>query len=114
MCIANSARHFMHFVQQRNRTIFSKYFFHSFQSILGIGAIAGALIGGWAIEYFGRKTALMVYSVPFATGWLLISNAKHGWMLFLGRILTGIAVGSTSLTVPVSTTSSLLYFCHSK
>lgn len=59
------------------------------------------MIGGWAIEFFGRKTALMLYSIPFAGGWLLISNAQAPWMLFLGRILTGIAVGATSLTVPV-------------
>ena len=74
-----------------------------------MGAIAGALIGGWAIEYFGRKTALMIYSVPFATGWLLISNAQHGWMVLLGRLLTGVAVGATSLTVPVSCSFSSLY-----
>ncbi len=63
--------------------------------------MGGALLGGWAIEYFGRKTALMLYSVPFASGWLLISYAQHSWMLFFGRILVGVAVGSTSLTVPV-------------
>ena len=60
------------------------------------------MIGGWAVEFFGRKTALMLYSVPFAGGWLLISNAQEPWMLFVGRLLTGIAVGATSLTVPVS------------
>eukprot|EP00794_Sanderia_malayensis_P011967 gene11967-13204_t len=79
----------------------SKDEFSWFASLLGVGAIGGALIGGWAIEFFGRKTALMLYSVPFASGWLLISNSKHSWMLLLGRILVGIAVGSTSLTVPV-------------
>ena len=86
---------------------YAKINYH-FQSLIGIGAIGGALIGGWAIEYFGRKTALMLYSIPFAAGWLLIANAQYGWMLFLGRILTGMAVGSTSLTVPVCHSS----FCH--
>lgn len=79
------------------------------QSILGIGAIGGALIGGWAMDYFGRKTSIMLYTVPFATGWLLIANSKYGWMLFVGRLLTGIAVGCTSLTVPVSHISLALY-----
>ena len=59
------------------------------------------------IEYFGRKTALMLYSVPFAAGWLLISNATHVSMVFAGRLLTGVAVGATSLTVPVRTKSKL-------
>ena len=75
---------------------------------MAVGAIAGALISGWAVDYFGRKTSLLLYCVPFAAGWLLISNAKHQSMLYIGRLLTGIAVGATSQTVPVSSFNNFL------
>ena len=49
-----------------------------------------------------KKTAILLYCVPFVARWLLICYTKEKCTLYQGRILTGIAAGATSQTVPVS------------
>ena len=74
-----------------------------------LGALIGAPLAGWLVDYVGRKNALLYCSVPFAAGWL-ITVLSHipdeatpvRVLLFAGRFIVGIGVGSTSLCVPVS------------
>lgn len=40
--------------------------------------------------------------IPFELGWLLLAYAQNRGMLYAGRIITGLASGIISLTVPVS------------
>ena len=70
--------------------------------MLTVGAIFGGPLGGWAIDRFGRKGTIMLCVIPFELGWLLLSNAQNRGMLYAGRIITGLACGIISLTVPVS------------
>lgn len=72
-----------------------------FQSIVTVGAAAGGLLGGWMVEKIGRKLSLMFCSLPFVFGFTIIIAAQNVWMLYLGRVLTGLASGVTSLVVPV-------------
>lgn len=51
----------------------------------------------------GRKLSLMLCSVPYVLGYVVIISAQNVWMLYAGRMLTGLASGITSLVVPVST-----------
>ncbi|XP_046871955.1 solute carrier family 2, facilitated glucose transporter member 8 [Hypomesus transpacificus] len=72
-----------------------------FGSIVTIGAALGGLLGGWMVDKIGRKLSLMLCSVPFVFGFVVIIAAQNVWMLYLGRVLTGLASGVTSLVVPL-------------
>lgn len=72
-----------------------------FQSIVTVGAALGGLLGGWMVEKIGRKVSLMLCALPFVSGFTIIIAAQNVWMFYVGRILTGLASGITSLVVPV-------------
>ncbi|KAE8582440.1 hypothetical protein XENTR_v10020127 [Xenopus tropicalis] len=72
-----------------------------FGSIVTIGAAAGGIFGGWIVDRIGRKLSLMLCALPFVLGFTLIVSAQNVWMLLLGRLMTGLASGVTSLVVPV-------------
>lgn len=77
-------------------------FFPVLQSVVTIGAALGGLLGGWIVERIGRKLSLMFCAIPFIFGFTTIIAAQNHWMLYVGRVLTGLASGVTSLVVPVS------------
>lgn len=52
-------------------------------------------------DRLGRKLSIMFSAFPAAVGFLLMGSAQHVSMLLLGRILTGIAGGLTSSSIPV-------------
>lgn len=68
---------------------------------MAVGAAVGGLLGGWMVEKIGRKLSLMFCSLPFVFGFTIIIAAQNVWMLYAGRLLTGLASGVTSLVVPV-------------
>ena len=89
------------FCKKKKQTQTNPFFFPFLQSLVAVGAIFGCPIGGWAIDKFGRKRTLLLCSVPFELGWLLISFAQNRAMLYSGRISTGLACGIVSLATPV-------------
>ncbi|XP_061836450.1 solute carrier family 2, facilitated glucose transporter member 8 [Nerophis lumbriciformis] len=72
-----------------------------FGSIVTLGAAAGGLLGGWMVEKAGRKLTLMFCSLPFVFGFTVVIAAQNICMLYVGRALTGLASGVTSLVVPL-------------
>ncbi|XP_007573247.1 PREDICTED: solute carrier family 2, facilitated glucose transporter member 6 [Poecilia mexicana] len=72
-----------------------------FGSIVTIGAAVGGLLGGWMVQRIGRKLTLMSCTLPFVFGFTIIIAAQNVWMLYVGRVLTGLASGITSLVVPL-------------
>ncbi|XP_008417733.1 solute carrier family 2, facilitated glucose transporter member 8 [Poecilia reticulata] len=72
-----------------------------FGSIVTIGAAVGGLLGGWMVQRIGRKLTLMSCTLPFVFGFTIIIAAQNVWMLYVGRVLTGLASGVTSLVVPL-------------
>ncbi|XP_054629529.1 solute carrier family 2, facilitated glucose transporter member 8 [Dunckerocampus dactyliophorus] len=72
-----------------------------FGSVVTLGAAAGGLLGGWMVEKAGRKLTIMFCSLPFVFGFTAIIAAQNVWMLYVGRMLTGLASGVTSLVVPL-------------
>ena len=84
-----------------------------------LGALVGAPIAAWLVDYVGRKKSLLLCSVPLAIGWLttvlsyLPDHFHHHAelfrvLLFTGRFIVGIGVGSVSLCIPVSYTTGHL------
>ncbi|NXI49835.1 GTR8 protein, partial [Chloroceryle aenea] len=72
-----------------------------FGVIVTLGAAAGGILGGYLVDKVGRKLSLMLCSIPYVFGYIVIICAQNVWMLYFGRVLTGIASGITSLVVPV-------------
>ncbi|NXN10831.1 GTR8 protein, partial [Indicator maculatus] len=72
-----------------------------FGSVVTLGAAAGGILGGYLVDKVGRKLSLMLCSVPYVFGYLVIISAQNVWMLYFGRMLSGLASGITSLVVPV-------------
>ncbi|KAM9595218.1 solute carrier family 2, facilitated glucose transporter member 8 isoform 1-T1 [Morphnus guianensis] len=72
-----------------------------FGSVVTLGAAAGGILGGYLVDKVGRKLSLMLCSIPYVFGYIVIISAQNVWMLYFGRTLTGLASGITSLVVPV-------------
>ncbi|ODN03647.1 Facilitated trehalose transporter Tret1 [Orchesella cincta] len=68
-------------------------------------ALLAAILSGiptcLLLEKIGRKATIMLISIPFVTGWLMIAFAVNLTMVEIGRILTGFCAGSASMAVPV-------------
>jgi MFS transporter, SP family, inositol transporter len=79
----------------------------SFVGIIGafssnaISAGVGALAGGWLCDRLGRKRIYQWDLLVYAFGLLWIIFAQQAWMLVLGYVLAGLAVGAD---VPASWT----------
>ncbi|GAA1489811.1 MFS transporter [Brachybacterium sacelli] len=65
------------------------------------GAAVGAMIGGPLGDRYGRKFIYTYDLILYMVGTLLVVFAAQAWMLLLGVVLTGIAVGAG---VPVAWT----------
>jgi len=70
-------------------------------SIVLLGAMAGALIGGAVADRIGRRATLVWASVVFIAGSLLAPLSPNAFTLILARIIIGAGIGFTSVTAPV-------------
>lgn len=71
-------------------------------SIFQAGCFFGCLLGYVCSEQFGRKRQILGSGVLFTIGAVLQTVAAgHTGMMYAGRILTGLAVGSSSMCVPI-------------
>lgn len=69
-------------------------------SILG-GAVIGALVCSRLSERRGRQSTIVFIAVIFAVGALACALAPSPWLLSMGRIVLGFAVGGGTQTVPM-------------
>ena len=79
------------------------------QAMAPVGAIFGGPIAGWIADHLGRKAALMLVGILYLSGYLMIvyshmlnSATAFKTILLLGRFLTGVGLGWSCLTGPVS------------
>ncbi len=70
-------------------------------SSMTLGALLGGPIAGWTVNQFGRRTTIIMLGLPYTLGWLFLAAANGYSMLIVGRVLTGLAGGATSLCVPL-------------
>ena len=80
----------------------------TFSALIPIGGLIGAALAGWLVDLLGRKLALMLTTVPFTFGWLLIvlshaANRGRAFrpIIYVGRFLTGVGTGYASVCVPL-------------
>ncbi|KAA8650911.1 hypothetical protein EYZ11_001878 [Aspergillus tanneri] len=65
------------------------------------GSWLGALVSGFISDILGRKKAIMVGSVIWCIGSILVCASQNIPMLIVGRIINGFSVGICSAQVPV-------------
>src|SRR4051794_3967456 len=70
-------------------------------SAILVGAVAGALAGGWFTERFGRRWTVTLVAATYILGAIASSLAPNAWLLIAARVLLGLAVGASSQVVPV-------------
>jgi len=72
-------------------------------SIVTLAAVIGAPFAGWALEKFGRRKSMLLLSIPFFIGWLLIYIGTDVTMIIVGRFITGFTGGSYAVISPIFT-----------
>ncbi|CAG5116893.1 unnamed protein product, partial [Candidula unifasciata] len=67
-----------------------------------VGAAAiFSLLAGFMCDILGRKITIMIASVVFVVGAVVMGAAQSKEMLLIGRVIVGIGIGFASMTVPV-------------
>ncbi|XP_064536077.1 facilitated trehalose transporter Tret1-2 homolog [Drosophila montana] len=69
--------------------------------IMPLAGLVGGVCGGPLIVYVGRRLTILLTAVPFILAWLLIGFATSVWFVLTGRLIAGLAVGVSSLALPV-------------
>ncbi|KAJ9581443.1 hypothetical protein L9F63_023375, partial [Diploptera punctata] len=70
-------------------------------ALVAVGAIAGALPAGYLAERFGRKLVIISLSAPFLLSWLIILFASSVGLLYLARLVAGLATGASCVVIPM-------------
>uniref|UniRef100_A0A182N634 Major facilitator superfamily (MFS) profile domain-containing protein n=1 Tax=Anopheles dirus TaxID=7168 RepID=A0A182N634_9DIPT len=66
--------------------------------------IGGALIAipcGLMLKSEGRKNTILFFVLPLLMGWVLLTWAQAVVMMYLGRLLQGLAAGAYTMSVPI-------------
>jgi sugar porter (SP) family MFS transporter len=70
-------------------------------SVVLVGAMLGAFIGGTIADRIGRRSTLIWGGIIFIVGSLLAPISPNVETLLVARVLLGLAIGFTSVTAPV-------------
>eukprot|EP01132_Coremiostelium_polycephalum_P004243 gene4243-5312_t len=70
-------------------------------SIVLVGAMIGSFLSGFSVDFIGRKKTLIFNNFLYMLGPLLSAVAQNYATIFVGRIISGIAVGIASAVVPL-------------
>ncbi|KAH6616227.1 general substrate transporter [Chaetomium sp. MPI-SDFR-AT-0129] len=65
------------------------------------GSFVGALVSGWLSDRFGRKRSILIGSLFWILGSILVCASVNIPMLIVGRFVNGFSVGICSAQVPV-------------
>jgi MFS family permease len=70
-------------------------------SVVLVGSMVGAVVGGIFADRAGRRATLVWGGVLFIVGSILAPLSPNVWALIVARTLLGVAIGFTSVTAPV-------------
>lgn len=62
-------------------------------SMLALPLAIGCIVSGYIMDKLGRKIGQLVSCVPFTVGWIVLAVAPNVPALYIGRFLSGFAVG---------------------
>jgi sugar porter (SP) family MFS transporter len=70
-------------------------------SVVLVGSMVGALVGGTVADRIGRRATLVWGAILFILGSILAPLSPNVAVLIVARALLGVAIGFTSVTAPV-------------
>ena len=71
-------------------------------STMSLGTLAGALLGAYTADWFGRRRSLSIGVAIFVIGNIIQITSMTTWVhLMVGRIVAGVGVGILSIGVPM-------------
>jgi SP family galactose:H+ symporter-like MFS transporter len=70
-------------------------------SVVLIGCMGGALVGGWFADRIGRRWTLFVAGIVFIAGALVSAFTPGEGILLAGRFIVGIGIGFSSVVAPL-------------
>ena len=77
-------------------------FWHELIVSVTIGAAAiSAALAGPLTEWFGRKPALLLASLIFTVGAIVMGVASDKYVLLIGRVIIGLGIGLAAMAVPM-------------
>jgi SP family sugar:H+ symporter-like MFS transporter len=69
--------------------------------LFGAGATVGAVVSPWMVDTYGRRPGLFVASLVFIFGAGMQAGAPTMTVMWIGRVFSGLAIGSLSMVAPV-------------
>ncbi|CAL8092760.1 unnamed protein product [Orchesella dallaii] len=67
-----------------------------------LASFFGTIISGPMLQYLGRQRTLVLLTIPYIGGWLLIGFASTSiTLIMMGRVLTGLAAGLSTAGAPL-------------
>ncbi|XP_015440414.1 PREDICTED: facilitated trehalose transporter Tret1-like isoform X2 [Dufourea novaeangliae] len=70
-------------------------------SLTVIGSMIGPFLGAWFADRFGRKRCLILSSVFYIIGWIIVLVARSVVALYVARVILGIGVGISYTANPM-------------
>ena len=70
-------------------------------SIFAFGGLGGALLGAPLSSRYGRRGSLLLWSLGFALGGLVVAFASSVGGMLAGRMISGIVSGAAVVVVPL-------------
>jgi SP family sugar:H+ symporter-like MFS transporter len=69
--------------------------------LFGVGATFGAILNPYFAEKYGRRPCLFLSTLVFIVGASIQTAAPLMWVMWLGRVFSGMGIGMLSMCVPV-------------
>lgn len=66
-----------------------------------VGAVIGSLTAATIVDILGRKRTILATAVPFFLSWIMVAFAKSVVVLYIARLIAGVADGVTFTVVPM-------------
>ncbi|KAL6942249.1 hypothetical protein ACO0QE_003418 [Hanseniaspora vineae] len=73
-------------------------------AIFSIGGLVGSFYAGRFADYMGRKNLSIINALMSLTGSLVLSLSNSYWQFIVGRLIVGMAAGSSIVVVPLMIT----------
>lgn len=70
-------------------------------SVLTLGAMFGAFVNGPIADRFSRRWSILYANIIFLIGSAIQAGAVNLPMIFIGRFITGAAIGMLSMVIPL-------------
>lgn len=70
-------------------------------SVFALGGLLGALLASQILQWAGPKKTVFVTSLLYIAGGLVKAIAQDVTLLVLGRLLSGVAAGAVTVSVPL-------------